>query len=88
MSLVAGQLLAADQAEAALAAEEQLKKSWGEGSQPEKGGVVVQACLFPSVDDLRRFGSDPGNVLGLLAGARPAFARGHIEPVMQAAACG
>ena len=45
LSLVAGQLLAADQAEAALAAEEQLKKSWGDGSQPGKGGVVFWGIL-------------------------------------------
>ncbi len=45
LSLVAGQLLAADQAEAGLAAEEQLKKSWGEGSQPGKGGVVFWGIL-------------------------------------------
>ena len=36
LSLVAGQLLAADQAEAALGAEEQLKKSWGEGHRPAR----------------------------------------------------
>ncbi|HOC55779.1 MAG TPA: DUF3999 family protein [Verrucomicrobiota bacterium] len=45
LSLVAGQLLAADQADAGLAAEEQLKKSWGEGSQPGKGGVVFWGIL-------------------------------------------
>lgn len=45
LSLVAGQLLAADQAEATLAAEEQLKKSWSEGSQPGKGGVVFWGIL-------------------------------------------
>lgn len=45
LRLVAGQLLAADQAEAALAAEEQLKKSWSEGSQPGKDGVVFWGIL-------------------------------------------
>ena len=45
LSLVAGKLLAADQAEAALAAEEQLKKSWGEGHRPGKGGVVFWGIL-------------------------------------------
>jgi hypothetical protein len=45
LSLVAGQLLAADQAEASLAAEEQLKKSWGEGYHPGKGGIVFWGML-------------------------------------------
>ena len=45
LSLVAGQLLAADQAEASLAAEEQLKKSWGEGHRPGQGGVVFWGIL-------------------------------------------
>jgi Protein of unknown function (DUF3999) len=45
LSLVAGKLLAADQAEAALAAEEQLKKSWGEGHRRGKGGVVFWGIL-------------------------------------------
>ena len=45
LSLVAGQLLAADQGEATLGAEEQLKKSWGEGHRPGKGGVVFWGIL-------------------------------------------
>ena len=45
LSLVAGQLLAADQAEAALAAEEQLKTSWGEGHHAGQGGVVFWGIL-------------------------------------------
>ncbi|MGO8931468.1 MAG: DUF3999 family protein [Limisphaerales bacterium] len=45
LSLVAGQLLAADQSEASLAAEEQLKKSWGEGHRPGQGGVVFWGIL-------------------------------------------
>jgi hypothetical protein len=45
LSLVAGQLLAADQADAALAAEEQLKKSWGEGHRPGRGGLVFWGML-------------------------------------------
>jgi hypothetical protein len=45
LSLVAGQLLAADQAEAALAAEEQLKNSWGAGHRPGQGGVVFWGIL-------------------------------------------
>jgi hypothetical protein len=45
LSLVAGQMLVADQAEAALAAEEQLKKSWSEGHHPGKGGVVFWGIL-------------------------------------------
>ena len=45
LSLVAGQLLAADQAEATLAAEEQLKTSWGEGHRPGKGGIVFWGIL-------------------------------------------
>ena len=45
LSLVAGQLLAADQAEAALAAEEQLKESWGAGHRPGQGGVVFWGIL-------------------------------------------
>ena len=45
LSLVAGQLLAADQAEATLAAEEQLKKSWGEGHRPGTGGFLFWGML-------------------------------------------
>ena len=45
LSLVAGQLLAADQGEATLAAEEQLKKSWGAGHRPGQGGVVFWGIL-------------------------------------------
>ncbi len=45
LSLVAGQLLAADQAEASLAGEEQLKKSWGEGHHPGQGGIVLWGVL-------------------------------------------
>jgi hypothetical protein len=45
LSLVAGQLLAADQAEASLAPEEQLKKTWGEGYRPGKGGIVFWGIL-------------------------------------------
>ena len=45
LSLVAGQLLAADQAEALPAAEEQLKKSWGESHRPGQGGVVFWGIL-------------------------------------------
>ena len=45
LSLVAGQLLAAHQADAGLAAEEQLKRSWGADSQPGKGSVVFWAIL-------------------------------------------
>jgi hypothetical protein len=45
LSLVASQLLAADQAEPSLAAEEQLKKSWGEGYHPGKGGFVFWGIL-------------------------------------------
>jgi hypothetical protein len=45
LSLVSGQLLAADQAEAALAAEEQVKKSWGAGHRPGQGGVVFWGIL-------------------------------------------
>jgi hypothetical protein len=45
LSLVAGQLLAAEQAEASPTAEQQLKKSWGEGRQPGKGGVVFWGVL-------------------------------------------
>jgi hypothetical protein len=45
LSLVAGQLLAADQAEASLAAEQQLKKSWGEGRRPGQGGIVFWGIL-------------------------------------------
>jgi hypothetical protein len=45
LSLVAGQLLAADQAEASLAAEEQLKKSWGEGNRLGQGGIVFWGVL-------------------------------------------
>jgi hypothetical protein len=45
LSLVAGQLLAADQAEASLAAEEQLKKSWGADHRPGQGGVVFWGIL-------------------------------------------
>jgi hypothetical protein len=45
LSLVAGQLLAADQAEATAAAEEQLKESWGEGHRPGQGGFVFWGVL-------------------------------------------
>jgi hypothetical protein len=45
LSLVAGQLLAADQSEAALATEAQLKTSWGEGRRPGTGGVVFWGML-------------------------------------------
>jgi hypothetical protein len=45
LSLVANQLLAADQAEAPLAAEEQLKKSWGDGHRPGQGGIVFWGVL-------------------------------------------
>ena len=45
LSLVAGQLLAADQAEATLAAEVQLRKSWGAGHRPGQGGVVFWGIL-------------------------------------------
>jgi hypothetical protein len=46
LSLVASQLLAADKAPAALASEEQLKKSsWAEGRTPGKGGVVFWGIL-------------------------------------------
>ena len=45
LSLVAGQLLAADQAEASLDSEEPLKKSWGEGYRAGKGGVVFWGIL-------------------------------------------
>ncbi len=45
LSLVADQLLAADQTDAVLAAEEQLKKSWGEGHRPGSGGVVFWGML-------------------------------------------
>ena len=45
LSLVAGQLLAADQTEASLDSEEQLKKSWGEGYRAGKGGVVFWGIL-------------------------------------------
>src|ERR1035441_5714607 len=45
LSLVAGQLLAADQAEATLAAEEQLKKSWSANHRPGQGGVVFWGIL-------------------------------------------
>lgn len=46
LSLVASQLLAADKAPAALASEEQLKKSsWAEGRVPGKGGVVFWGIL-------------------------------------------
>ena len=46
LSLVASQLLAADKAPAALAAEEQLKKSsWREGQAAGKGGIVFWGIL-------------------------------------------
>jgi hypothetical protein len=45
LSLVAGQLLAADQSEATLASEEKLKTSWGEGRRPGTGGVVFWGML-------------------------------------------
>ena len=45
MGLVAGQLLAADQAEGTLAAEEQLKHSWSDGHRAGKGGVVFWGIL-------------------------------------------
>jgi hypothetical protein len=46
LSLVAGQLLAADKSSAMLAAEEQLKKSsWRENEVPGKGGVLLWAIL-------------------------------------------
>ncbi len=46
LSLVAGQLLAADKTPASLASEEQLKKSsWAEGRTPGKGGVVFWGIL-------------------------------------------
>jgi hypothetical protein len=46
LSLVAGQLLAADKSPVALATEEQLKKSaWTEGRTPGKGGVVFWGIL-------------------------------------------
>jgi hypothetical protein len=45
LSLVAGQLLASDQAEASLAAEEQLKRSWSEGHRPGQGGIVFWGIL-------------------------------------------
>lgn len=45
LNLVASQLVAADQAEASLAAEEQLKKSWGAGHRPGQGGVVFWGIL-------------------------------------------
>jgi hypothetical protein len=43
--LVAGQLLAADQASPALGAEAQLKKSWGEGYRAGTGGFVFWGIL-------------------------------------------
>jgi hypothetical protein len=46
LSLVAGQLLAADKSSAALADGEQLKKSsWAEGRTPGKGGVLFWGIL-------------------------------------------
>ncbi|MGA2867096.1 MAG: hypothetical protein ABSF95_21685 [Verrucomicrobiota bacterium] len=46
LSLVAGQLLAADKTAAALATEEQLKKrSWAESQTPGKGGLVFWGIL-------------------------------------------
>jgi hypothetical protein len=46
LSLVAGELLAADKATAALAAEEQLKKSsWAESQTPGTGGIVFWGIL-------------------------------------------
>ena len=45
LSLVAGQLLAADQSAATLAAEQQLKRSWAEVRRPGTGGVVFWGML-------------------------------------------
>ena len=46
LSLVAGQLLAANKSLATLAAEEQLKKSsWAESRTPGKGGVLFWGIL-------------------------------------------
>ncbi len=45
LSLVAGQLLAADHSEATLAAEQQLKRSWAEGRRPGTGGIVFWGML-------------------------------------------
>ena len=46
LSLVAGQLLAADKTPATLGAQEQLKKSsWAEGRTPGKGGFVFWGIL-------------------------------------------
>ena len=45
LSLVAGQLLAAEHAEAGLGAEEQLKKSWADTYNPGKGGIVFWGVL-------------------------------------------
>ena len=45
LSLVAGQLLAADQSEATLATEEKLKTSWGEGRPAGTGSIVFWGML-------------------------------------------
>jgi len=45
LSLVAGQLLTADQSEATLANEEKLKTSWSEGRRPGSGGIVFWGML-------------------------------------------
>ena len=45
LSLVAGQLLAADQSEAALGTGEPLKTSWGEGHRPGPGGIAFWVML-------------------------------------------
>jgi len=45
LSLVAGQLLAADHAEAGLGAEQPLKKSWAESYTPGKGGIIFWGVL-------------------------------------------
>jgi hypothetical protein len=46
LSLVAGELLAADKAAAALGTEEQLKKSsWAEGQTPGTGGIIYWGIL-------------------------------------------
>jgi hypothetical protein len=46
LSLVAGELLAADKAAATLGSEEQLKKtSWAEGRTPGTGGIVFWGIL-------------------------------------------
>jgi hypothetical protein len=45
LSLVAGQLVAADHTEAGLGAEQQLKKSWVRSYTPGKGGIVFWGVL-------------------------------------------